>query len=100
MQDWKKTVSEMVPMRNCVILQKLKERSRSEGGLFLPETSDRTTLQGRVVGVGPDCKSLKLGDVVIFDKYLGMGLGEDYLLLEEDEVIAKIEDEEEDHGAN
>lgn len=52
------------------VLIKRKILTKTQGGIFLPETSKEAKVSiGEVVSVGEDCVTLKAGDVVTFGKY-------------------------------
>ena len=93
MKDWKNTVTGMKAHRDGVILKILREPSKTPAGLLIPETADRRSEQGKVVSVGPDVERLKPNDLVVFDKHLGIGLGDDYLVIPEADIIARISEE-------
>jgi chaperonin GroES len=80
----------------------MKEEEKTKGGIFLPDTAKEKPQRGIVEAVGPgkvDDKGnripleLKKGDKVIYQKYTGTEIKEneeDYLILRESDVIAKI----------
>lgn len=45
--------------------------ANTKGLIFIPNPNDVALDKGRVVGVGPDCKKVKIGDIVV--KVAGMG---------------------------
>lgn len=52
------------------VLIKRKVLTKTQGGIFLPETSKEAKVSiGEVVSIGEDCCTLKPGDVVTFGKY-------------------------------
>lgn len=42
-----------------------------EGGIIIPDESQRKPTTGSIVSVGPDCKYLKVGQAVLFSSYAG-----------------------------
>jgi chaperonin GroES len=80
----------------------MKEEEKTKGGIFLPDTAKEKPQRGIVEAVGQgkvDDKGnripleLKKGDKVIYQKYTGTEIKEneeDYLILRESDVIAKI----------
>ena len=73
------------------------------GGLALPETAKEEPQRGIVIAVGPGSRSglgermkmgIKRGNKVLFARYGGSSLkheGKDLLILQEDEILAIIE---------
>ena len=82
------------------VMIKVDEAAATEGGILLPETAREKPQWGTVVSVGElrlaDGKTqpldVKKGDRVVFAKYGGREVteaGEEYLILEADQVYAK-----------
>lgn len=67
---------------------------KTKGGIVLPETVDKEkSEQGRVVAVGPNTKSVKKGDIVLFTKYGPNEVkinNKDYLIAKEEDILAII----------
>ncbi|NQS89565.1 co-chaperone GroES [Patescibacteria group bacterium] len=82
------------PLGERIIVKPLKQKEKTEGGIFLPETASKEKPQrGNVIAVGPDFKGVKKGDKVLFAKYAGTEIkieDEEYLVLGEDDVLAII----------
>ena len=86
-----------------VVLKVLDAEEKTAGGIVLPDTAKEKPQRGKVTAVGEgrfgkDGKRLKLdvakGDVVLFGKYAGSDVkvdGEDYKILRENEILAKLE---------
>ncbi len=63
------------------------------GSLFLPENIEKPS-EGEIIAVGPDVKSLKEGDLVLYTKYGGTAYEnkeeqEIYLVLTEEDVLCR-----------
>ena len=90
------------PLGDRVVIKPMKEEEKTKGGIFLPDTAKEKPQRGTVEAVGPgkvDDKGnripmeLKKGDKVIYQKYTGTEIKEneeDYLILRESDIIAKI----------
>jgi len=83
------------------VMIKVDEAKTTEGGILLPETAREKPQWGTVVCVGEyrledgstQPLDVKAGDRVVFAKYGGREVsdaGEDYLILEADQVYAKL----------
>jgi len=87
----------IVPLDDRVLVRVLKTETKTEGGIFLPDTSVSNTNEAIIVAVGTDedlREVLKVGDKVIYQLDGGEPVkynGRDYVLLERMEIFAKIE---------
>ena len=90
------------PYGDRVIIKPADREEVSAGGILLPDTVQEKPQEGKVVAVGPgrtadDGKRIamesKVGDLVVYSKYAGNEVkeeGEDYLILRETAILAKI----------
>jgi chaperonin GroES len=92
---------DLKPLGDRVIVEVLEEEETTISGIVLPDTAKEKPQRGRVLAVGPgkyeDGKLVPLdvvdGDEVIFSKYGGTEVkagGEDYLILRESDILAKV----------
>lgn len=89
----------------------LEEKTR--GGILLPEEikkrEQQAVVKAKVLAIGPDCfadysePGCKVGDYILYQKYVGMktpddngGFREDLLLINDTDVVAVVA--EEDNG--
>jgi chaperonin GroES len=91
------------PLEDRVVLKVLDAEEKTAGGILLPDTAKEKPQRGKITAVGEgklnkEGKRLKLdvkkGDVVLFGKYAGSDVqvgGEDYKILRESEILAKVE---------
>ncbi len=92
------------PLGERVVLKPLERDEVSKGGIILPDTAKEKPQEGEVVEVGPGrvaedgsrvAMELKKGDRVIYSKFAGTEYkddDEDYLILRESDILAKISD--------
>ena len=68
------------PLEDRILVKPTEAESRTESGLYLPESSKERPLQGKVVAVGPGKlldngtvakPQVKKGDTVVYGKYSG-----------------------------
>ena len=82
------------PMGTRVLIQPIEQESKTSSGLLLPETAKEKPQTGLVVAIGDDEEiKLKVNDKILFAKYTGTEFrmdGTDYLLLESNDVLAKM----------
>ncbi len=91
------------PVGSHVIVERAEAAAKSAGGIVLPENAKDKPKEGTVIAVGngkmmEDGKrqvmQLKAGDRVLFTSYAGTEVkvaGEEYLVMEETDVLAVIE---------
>jgi chaperonin GroES len=84
------------PLGTRVVIKPMEQEGKTASGLYIPETAKEKPQSGKVVAVGDseDVK-LKLGDKVLYAKYTGTEFkldGQDYLLMECNDVLAKMLD--------
>ncbi|HWP58783.1 MAG TPA: co-chaperone GroES [Candidatus Acidoferrales bacterium] len=90
------------PLHDRVIVKRLEEEEKSQGGIIIPDTAKEKPQEGRVIAVGSGKREdgkvipldLKVGDKILFGKYAGTEVkinGEEHLILREDDVLGVIE---------
>jgi chaperonin GroES len=80
----------------------IEQEQTTRGGIFLPDTAKEKPQEGEVVAVGPGRTSddgkrismeLSKGDRVVYSKFAGTEYkdgDEEYLILRESDILAKI----------
>jgi chaperonin GroES len=103
-----KAASKIVPLADRVVVKQIKLEEVRASGLVIPDTAREKPQVGEVIAVGPgrldeDGKripmDLKVGDRVIYAKYSGQEVPkglfgsdeEEYLILKEQDILAKLE---------
>lgn len=91
------------PLHDRVIIKRMEEEEKTEGGIVIPDTAKEKPIRGEVVAVGNGKLlengeirplDIKKGDKVLFGKYAGTEVklnGHDVLVMREDDVMAVIE---------
>jgi chaperonin GroES len=99
------------PLGDRLIAEVLEEEETTVSGIVLPDTAKEKPQRGRVLAVGPgprdeDGEYIKMDlendDEIIFSKYGGteIKIGTDeYLILRESDVLAKVVGDREPAGA-
>jgi chaperonin GroES len=90
-------------MEDRVLVKPLEKETRTESGLYLPESSKERPVQGKVVAVGPGKRldngkradlPIKVGDTIVYGKYAGSEVeikGIEHLILRESEILGVLE---------
>ena len=96
------TQSQIVPLADRLVVKNVQQEEMTASGLVIPDTAKEKPQQAEVIAVGPgrvDEKGnrvpmeIQVGDTVVYAKYSGneIKLGqEEYLILSEKDVLAKI----------
>lgn len=91
------------PLQDRIIVRRVAEEEKTQGGLFIPDSAKEKPAQGEVVAVGPGKADdegkvrpleVKQGDRVLFGKYSGNEIsidGVEHLILREDEILGVLE---------
>ena len=100
------------PLGDRLIVEVLEEEETTSSGIVLPDTAKEKPQRGRVLAVGPGSRNdetgehvpmdLEEGDEIIFSKYGGTEIKvgvDEYLILRESDVLAKVVGDREPAGA-
>ncbi len=96
-------MSQIRPLRDHVIIRRVKEEEKTKGGIIIPDTAKEKPAEGEVMAVGNGKVlkdgtvhklDVKVGDRVLFGKYSGTEAkvaGEDRLIIREDDILGVLE---------
>jgi chaperonin GroES len=97
-----KTKTQIRPLGDRVLVQRLEAEEKTAGGILLPESAKEKPKEGKVVALG-DGKlldngerssfSVKKNDRVLFSSYAGTEVkvdGEEYLIMREEDILGVI----------
>ena len=99
------------PLGDRLIVEVLDEEDVTFSGIVLPDTAKEKPQRGRVLAIGPGSRDdngkfvpmdLAEGDEVVFSKYGGTEIKvgtDEYLILRESDVLAKVVGTREPAGA-
>lgn len=91
------------PLEDNVLVRPDDPESRTEGGIYIPNTAKKKSQSGTVVAVGPGKVTdsgvfiealLKPGEKVIYHKYAGADLevdGQLYRIMRSNEIVCTVE---------
>ena len=97
-----KSVIDLKPMGDRVVVRASEQEGMTKGGIFLPDTAQERPQKGEVVATGPGRvlhngkrveMEVKAGDTVIYSKYAGTEIGvqdEELLVLGANDILAII----------
>jgi chaperonin GroES len=83
----------MMKVLGTRVLLEIIEKEEIKDGIVLPDSAEKNR-EYKVVGVGDLVEEVEIGDFVLLEKYTGTEISKDgikYLIIEEEEILAKIE---------
>ncbi|HEX4662317.1 MAG TPA: co-chaperone GroES [Candidatus Saccharimonadales bacterium] len=83
----------LTPLADRVVAVKEKAQSKTASGLYLPDSAKEKSSVAVVEAVGPEVKTLKKGDRIVYKEYSTTELkiaGTEYLLVKEEDVLATL----------
>ena len=90
------------PLHDRILVKRVEAESKTPGGLIIPDNAKERPVEAVVVAVGSGTRNkdgdripldVKAGDRVLFAKYSGTevrSLGDDHVILREDDILAVI----------
>jgi chaperonin GroES len=91
------------PLHDRVVVRRVKEDTKTKGGIIIPDTAQEKPMQGEIIAIGPGGRDevgklipidVKVGDVVLFGKWSGTEVkldGDEYLIMKESDIMGVIE---------
>lgn len=95
-------MASLAPLGERLVVKPSEQETTTSSGIILPDTAKEKPQEGEVIAAGPgrlndDGKRIALevavGDKIIYSKYAGTEYkvdGEEYLILRESDVLAKL----------
>jgi chaperonin GroES len=91
----------VTPLHDRVLVKRIEEKETQRGGIIIPDTAKEKPQEGEVIAIGAGKiekgaripLDVKAGDRILFGKYSGTEIkveDEDYLILREEEILAKL----------
>jgi len=59
----------MQAINDWIIVEPIKEKLKTEGGIYLPHKSQREPTKGKVISIGEKITAVKVGQVVLFKRW-------------------------------
>ena len=90
------------PLGDRVVVQAIEQETQTRSGLVIPDSAKERPQEGKVIAAGEGRTTdegkripmdVKAGDTVVYSKFAGTEFsddGEDYLILSERDILAKI----------
>ncbi len=87
-------VMKFKPLKDRVFVKYSDEAEKTAGGIYIPESAKEKPQKGVIEAVGSEVKEIKVGDVILFDKYSGSKINIDnneYLIIKEEDILGIIQ---------
>ncbi|HET7320054.1 MAG TPA: co-chaperone GroES [Candidatus Saccharimonadales bacterium] len=81
------------PLADYVVAQAEEAQTKTASGLYIPEGAAEKPKSAKVVAVGKDVKSVKIGDRIIYGGYTTTEVkleGAEYLIIKEENIYATV----------
>jgi chaperonin GroES len=88
-------VMKFKPLKDRVFVKYSEEAEKTAGGIYIPESAKEKPQKGVIESVGSEVKEIKVGDIILFDKYSGSKINIDnneYLIIKEEDILGIIQD--------
>ena len=94
-----KKLSKIKPAQGYILIEPEEKQKKTTSGIYLPDSHDEKSQQGKVLSVGPDEPKRKApcskADTVIFKKWGGdefkLGIGEkEYMFIKFEDILAIV----------
>lgn len=91
------------PLHDRILVERVEEEEKTKSGIIIPDAAREKQQKGKIVAVGKGRVTdkgdvipldVKVGDVVLFEKYGGEELkidGKEYVILKEEGVVGVVE---------
>ncbi len=82
------------PLKDRVFVSYTEEVEKTAGGIYIPESAKEKPQKGKIEAIGNEVKMVKVGDMILFDKYSGSKIemdNVDYLILKEEDILGVFE---------
>jgi len=83
------------PLKDRVFVKYSEEAEKTAGGIYIPESAKEKPQKGVIEAVGSEVKEIKVGDIILFDKYSGSKINIDnneYLIIKEEDILGIVQD--------
>ena len=90
------------PLGDRIVVKAVEQETQTKSGIYIPDSAKERPQEGSVIAVGPGrvnddgtrmAMDVAVGDVVIYSKFAGTEFeedGEEYLIMKESDVLAKV----------
>lgn len=81
------------PLADRVVAVRVEAAEKTASGLYLPDNAKEKPVAAEVKAVGPDVKSVKKGEKILYKEYSTTEIkidGTEYLIVKEEDILATL----------
>lgn len=81
------------PLADRVVAVRIEAAEKTASGLYLPDNAKEKPVAAEVKAVGPDVKSVKKGEKILYKEYSTTEIkidGTEYLIVKEEDILATV----------
>ncbi len=81
------------PLADRVVATRVEAAEKTASGLYLPDNAKEKPVMAEVQAIGPDVKSVKKGDKILYKEYSTTEIkidGTEYLIVKEEDILATV----------
>ena len=81
------------PLAEWVVAQPVAQAAKTASGLYLTESAKEKPVTAKVLAVGKDVKSVKVGDKVLYKEYSTTEVkleADEYILVKQEDILATV----------
>lgn len=85
--------SPIKPLGDRIVATPVEVKTQTASGLYLPDNAKEKPVSATVVAVGPEAKTVKSGDKILYKEYSTTEVKIDdqtYLIIKEEDVLATV----------
>lgn len=88
------------PIADNILIKRIKAENKTPSGIILTDEAQEKSALGSVISLGKGKRdshgnfitpSVSVGDTIYFNKYAGTEIGNDHLLIRENDIIGIVE---------
>lgn len=81
------------PLADRVVAVRVEAQTKTASGLYLPDNAKEKPVLATVEAVGPEVKSIKKGDQILYKEYSTTEIkidGTEYLIVKEEDILGTL----------
>ena len=85
--------SPIKPLGDRVVAVREEAQAKTASGLYLPDAAKEKPVLAKVLAVGKDTKTVKVGDSIIYKEYATTEIkidGTEYLIVKEEDILGTL----------
>lgn len=85
--------SPIKPLADRVVAVREEAQEKTASGLYLPDNAKEKPVLAKVVAVGKDAKSVKVGNKILYKEYSTTEIkidGKEYLIVKEEDILGTV----------